>query len=332
MTITARALAESALLYPQKIELATPSLLLVRLEEAQYRAASFLDERGLDGASTVGWVPLEPVEAAVRAIRPLPLSFIFHAGHVGSTLLSRLLDEVPGVLGLREPVPLRNLAAASRHDVVRWLRALLPLWSRGFAGTSHVIVKATSIAGRLAPELMAQRPDMQAVYMSLRPEPYLSVLLAGEATRGDLEKMTHERLSRLRGQLGEELDRERALTLGEGAAVAWLVERLTQARAAQAAGSRMLQLDFDDMLEELPATLERVLIHFALPPQIAQTLAQSPVLGRYSKLSGDHAYSPALRRQTMDQARRDQAEEIALGMTLIERMAARHPQVAALLA
>ena len=38
--------------------------------------------------------------------------FIFHTGHVGSTLVSRLLDETGDVLSLREPLPLRTLADA----------------------------------------------------------------------------------------------------------------------------------------------------------------------------------------------------------------------------
>jgi hypothetical protein len=333
MSVSARALTSSALLYPQKIALTTPALYLVSLAQAQYRAASFLDDRLLDGAAAIGWVPLEPVETAIAAIQPLPLSFIFHAGHVGSTLLSRLLDDVPGVLGLREPLPLRSLAEteAGRHAMRRWLRVLLPLWGRGFDGTRQVIIKATSIAGRLAPDVMAEVPQAHAVYLNLRPEPYLSVLLAGENSLGDLEGMTHERLGRLRSQLGEELDRERALTVGEGAAVAWLAESLAQTRAAQATGPRLLQLDFDDMLADMPAALARVLSHFSLPPEALPGLLQSPTLTRYSKLSGDQPYSPQLRRQMMDQARRDQAAEIALGMALVERMAARHPMVAALM-
>ena len=44
---------------------------------------------------------------------PRPLHFIFHTGHVGSTLVSRLLDETGAVLSLREPSPLRTLAETS---------------------------------------------------------------------------------------------------------------------------------------------------------------------------------------------------------------------------
>ncbi|MEL7190174.1 MAG: hypothetical protein AAGK17_11525, partial [Pseudomonadota bacterium] len=36
--------------------------------------------------------------------------FIFHIGHVGSTLLARLLGEAPDTLALREPQLLRQFA------------------------------------------------------------------------------------------------------------------------------------------------------------------------------------------------------------------------------
>ena len=98
-----------------------------------------------------------------------PVHFIFHTGHVGSTLVSRLLDETGSVLSLREPLPLRTLADA--HDALghvdsllsdaqfdRSLAQFMRLWGRGYATTRCVIVKATSSAGRLAaPILSAQR-------------------------------------------------------------------------------------------------------------------------------------------------------------------------------
>ena len=90
-----------------------------------------------------------------------PLHYILHTGHVGSTLLSRLLDTTGAVLSLREPLPLRTLAEAS--DVLGQPESLLSesqfelvldtfirLWSRGYATTRCVVVKATSAAARVA--------------------------------------------------------------------------------------------------------------------------------------------------------------------------------------
>ena len=149
--------------------------------------ASFLDARLLaNRARPMGWRRWRPSNAVLRQIKPRPLHFIFHAGHVGSTLLSRLLDEVPGVLGLREPLPLRTLArsprpvrAAARPSSACSLSSSRQ-WSRGFADTESGFVKSTSSATGLAPDLMARLPGSRAVALNLAAEPYICTLLAGE--------------------------------------------------------------------------------------------------------------------------------------------------------
>src|SRR5262245_21212235 len=155
-------------LYLQKIDLARDAALLVRLDQAAYRAASFLDDRILTPALKGGWINLPKVIAAARnGVHGRPLHFIFHTRHVGSTLLSRLLDESGCVLSLREPLPLRTLADAS--DVLGLPEALLSpaafedlelalslLWSRGYDDTHSVVLKATSSACRIATSLLGR--------------------------------------------------------------------------------------------------------------------------------------------------------------------------------
>src|SRR6185369_9760771 len=98
-------------IYPQKLDPIRDVVLLVRLDRASYRAASFLDDRILTPTTQGAWLPVAHVAAAAgRTNGARPLHFIFHTGHVGSTLVSRLLEETEAVLGLREPVPLRTLA------------------------------------------------------------------------------------------------------------------------------------------------------------------------------------------------------------------------------
>ncbi len=142
-----------------------------------------------------------------------PLHFIFHTGHVGSTLVSRLLDETGQVLSLREPLPLRTLAEA--HDVLhapesllgpqqfdRLLETLLRLWRRGYAATRAVVVKATSSAARLAPVLLERSAGSRAIYLNLRAEPALATLLAGANSLIDLRGHGAERLKRLSARIG----------------------------------------------------------------------------------------------------------------------------------
>ncbi len=332
-TLTAADLLASPALYPQRLDAIREALFLVRLDRAAYAHASFLDDRILEGAQAIGWVPFAPVAGVAPHVRRRPLHVIFHAGHVGSTLLSRLLDEVPGVLGLREPLPLRSLAEMHDHPsglgFAPALETLLALWARGFDDTHTVILKATSSAGRIAPEVMAAAPQARAVYLNLPAETYIATLLSGDNTVRDLEGHTHERLARLKRLLGVMIDASGPLSIGEGAAVAWLAERFAQSRAAALLGPRLLELDFETMLDNVEATLARVLPHFGLPAGEAARLAASPVMTRYAKQT-DASYSQQLRRDLLAQTRREQGEEIARGMALLEQLAGSFPAVAAL--
>ena len=82
------------MLYPMKLDLARRRVLQIEMDEAAFRAASFLDGRMLTPEVRGGWVALDPwLASSVAQPGTLPLHFIFHTGHVGSTLVSRLLDE-----------------------------------------------------------------------------------------------------------------------------------------------------------------------------------------------------------------------------------------------
>src|SRR5829696_4547741 len=87
--------------YPQRLDLARARVLLVELNEAAYQSASFLDDRILSPATRGAWLPMERIAAAVQSMHaPAPLHYVFHTGHVGSTLVSRLLDTSNKVLSL----------------------------------------------------------------------------------------------------------------------------------------------------------------------------------------------------------------------------------------
>ena len=127
--------------YPQALDVARGLVLVVRMSERAYGAASFLDDRILGPGTEGAWFTLASAARAAGAIAgPRPLHFIFHTGHVGSTLLSRLLDEAGTVLGLREPLPLRTLAEA--QDVLGRPESLLAAaqfegWAIGVRRRGH---------------------------------------------------------------------------------------------------------------------------------------------------------------------------------------------------
>jgi hypothetical protein len=280
-------------------------------------------------------VPVDRVvEAAAQLVDGMrPLHFIFHTGHVGSTLVSRLLDETGRALSLREPLPLRTLAEA--HDLLGapesllgpqhfdgLIETLLRLWRRGYAGTRAVVIKATSSAARLAPVLLERSAGSRAIYLNLRAEPALATLLAGANSLVDLRGHGPERLKRLSARLGAGIAPLYTLSPGELAAMSWLAESMTRREAVDRFASRVLAVDFDDFLGDVAEIMQRILVHFDLPADAAQLaqLAASPVLARYSK-APEHDYGPAIRNAILADARRAHRVEIDRGMRWLEGLA-----------
>jgi hypothetical protein len=320
--------------YPQKVDLVTGMVLLVQFDQSNYREASFLDDRSLGPATKGVWIPLgRAAEASQFVTSTRPLHFIFHTGHVGSTLVSRLLDETCEVLSLREPLPLRTLADA--HDALGHPDSLLSgaqfdfalglfmrLWGRGYDGTRSVVVKATSAAGRLAEPILEASQTPRAIYMNLRAEPYLATLLAGQNSPADLRGHGPERMRRLRARTVAPLAPLHTLALGELAAMSWLAETWTQSQAVARFPGRVIALDFDQFLSTVAESMSRILKHFELSDNIKylSELSDSPVLTRYSK-APEHAYTPNVRAEVLRDSRRHNSEEIAKGIAWLERQA-----------
>jgi hypothetical protein len=333
MTDALADLARSPALYPVALDLVRDAVLFVRMDEVAYNESSFLDERIAARDQTGRWIPFAEVQAVLSAnTSPRPLHFIFHAGHVGSTLLSRLIAETGRVLSLREPLPLRTLAEAydmgtSGLDVR--LEAFLRLWERGFPATEAVVLKATSTAERIAPKLLTLRPEAKAIALNVSVDAYIATLLAGSNSAVDLNKHGPERMHRLK-TMGVEIPQPS--TLGELAAMSWLAEALTQAQMRGEFGARVLALDFDQLLLSLESTMAPVLDHFGITHTDAdiRSIAASPALRRYSKAQ-EHEYSPALRASLLDEARGRYPDQIRSALGWLERLGTTQDKVAALL-
>jgi hypothetical protein len=331
--------------WAHNLDLPGGRVLVLRLDERTYHAASFLDDRILTPSTQGAWLPGATVSEASRRVgEPRPLHFIFHTGHVGSTLLSRLLDETGLVLPLREPLLLRALADAG--ESIGRTESLLSeaqfgalidmsrgLWSRGYASTRAVVVKATSSAGRLAPELLARSPASKAVYLGLAAEPYLATLLGGANSATDLRGHGPGRMRRLLAGRCLPLQPLHALSTGELAALGWLAESLSRRDAVTAHGSRVMRLDFDAFLADVPGQLARVASHFGLAADAAvlAKAATGPVLGRYSK-APQLPFPPGERAARLAESRRSNRDEIARGLAWLERLGAEDAAIAALLA
>jgi len=303
---------------PFELDPASGRLTWLRMSEADYRAASFIDQRLLGPASELRQTDWPVIPAGARR----DAQYIFHIGNVGSTLISRLLGELPQVFALREPLLLRGAGGGSDFDTIA---ALL---SRTFRQDQRANVKATSFTSEIADRLV--RPGSRALFLYATPEAYLENILAGQNSWQTLQALSPVRLARLQGRCpGLEADPGR-MHDGLKAALGWACEMTSLERAAAAlpAGT-VLWMDFDAFLADPVRGFLDVAAHFGAGADeaAARAICEGPLMGRYSKAL-DYEYTPALRREILADARRRHAREIADALNWLGGLETRYPAAA----
>jgi hypothetical protein len=181
--------------------------------------------------------------------------------------------------------------------------------------------------------LLESRPQSRAICLNLRPEPYLATLLAGRNSAEDLRGHAPGRMRRLQARCRSPLDPLHQLSIGELAALGWLVETASQQDAVRRFPERVMAVEYDAFLASVRDGMARILAHLSLPADsgFLAGIGSSPVLQRYSK-APEQPFSPEDRRRLLQESRRDNAAEISRGMAWLERMARSEPQLAAVLA
>lgn len=323
-------LAERPEIFPHQLNLVSDQVLLVKLSAAERKSASFLDQRVLTANTPGAWVPWQAVAGNLKPPAvPKLANYIFHVGHCGSTLLSRLLEFAPDTECLREPLLLRTLAQdiADSHDGRSFLtpqehqlrlQKLSVLWTRG---ANHTIVKATSICTDLMPRVLSLQPAAKAIFIYHRPQAHLETLLAGQNHLIDLKSFAQIRVQRLRQMTNLDIRLDQ-LTLGQLTVLSWLSEVVRLESTQQEFATQIIQVNFDSFLQNPQDTL-LALFRFLNIPVTAETALNaiaSPVMRTYSK-APEHEYSAATRSALMADARRRFQFEIRDGLRWIEKLA-----------
>jgi hypothetical protein len=344
MDLLASSLERSPELFPFDLDTATDQIALIRLTEADYQRASFLDGRILTPQTLRRPVPWPQLEAAVAAARlEETASYIFHIGHAGSTLLSRLLGAHPHVFALREPAILRTLVQTgstsaaiprlwSEPEFDRRLASILKLLSRTFRPEQGAIVKTTSFVSELGAPILARQSHPKAIFMFVPAETYLATILGAVNSPKEARMLAESRLNRLHTHIGGEQWRLAALREGEMVAMSWACEMTALAAAAKEAHEPVLWLNFDRFLDEPAASLASAFRHFGIEsgPAEIDAIISSPERHRYAK-APEHAYDSSLRRRILEQARREQSVEIACGLAWLDRAGAQSAAIASAL-
>ena len=268
---------------------------LVEMTPETYRDASFLDDRMFQQPRNSHLLKWDEVAGSTPADARRDARWIFHIGHVGSTLVARLLGELAGVLSVREPRALRDIALFPPDIRERFTPTLRALFSRSFARDQASLVKATSFVSEIAAELVPA--DGRALFMYSTPRAYISGILAGENSRLELAGMAPTRIEHLSSR---GLHLPQARHEADLAAAAWACGMTA---LEQASGSAVLWLDFDRMLADIEASLKLMAEFFGFDAPDAQlhAIANGPLTKRYSKAT-EYEYSPKLRRDLLSEA------------------------------
>ena len=325
----ATALAASPELFPYALDLHSETVTLLRLSRDDYEQASFLDGRVAGSGKPGRTLPFAQLSDAISAAAlPEQAGFIFHIGHVGSTLLSRLLGRHPAIFSLREPDILRTLALAQSSSITAsHLPVLLKLWSRTYEAGARAIVKASSFVSDLASPILSRDYAPRALVTGVAPEAYLATIFGGANTPTEARALAPFRLARLRARLGCDWRLEE---MSEGAVVAlgWACEASALAAATKSAAGRVRVVDFDAFLARPQQNLSAAFAHFDVAVGAAEiaSLLAGPEMRTYSK-APEYLYDAALRQSVLNEGRARFGTEIRSGLSWLDRAAQDFPQI-----
>lgn len=324
----------------QDLDLVNRRGLLVKLDESGYRQASFLDNRAFRQETLGVWMPLPRIlDRIEKTTAGAPLHAIFHVSHCGSTLVSRLLAELPGCLPVREPLFLLALAQARREDPAiarlddatwdRLFSAMLRHFSRGYRPGSRTLLKATSACGNLVTPLLERSPESRALLMHADLETWLAVMLRHEDVRHNGRFYASAWLMDLRALTGRSDLRLAALADAQMFAVNWLTAMLHFEQASKAHGARVQRLDFEDLLADPAGKLKGLGGFFGFDAGRAAEIVAGPIMSSYAK-NPNTRYDKAARQQQLQESRTKSADEIAAGLKYAESLCKEIPELAPL--
>lgn len=313
----------------QDIDLVNRRGLLVVIRETDYRSASFLDHRVLKPDTKGAWFPLPRLMNQAADIKPeAPAHFIFHVSHCGSTLVSRLLAELPGCLPLREPLAFLNLALArrelgkpvSRLDDTDWdalFDLSMRLASRSYRPGERSVVKTTSACTNLLPPLLNRSQGSRALLLYTDLETWLTTMLRDEKIRENGRYYATAWLTDFMAITDRKDLKLASLTDAEQFALNWLTGMLQFQRARETAPDRVLLCDFEGFLAEPAASLRKIAGLFGLDAARAEEITSGQLMHSYAK-NPSQPFNGEQRRQELRQARTQVGAEISAGLAFAE--------------
>lgn len=247
------------------------SALFVPMDRAAYHRSIFLDRRISTAGQGMMRMPFSAL--AARTDRPLPIGWIFHVAHCGSTLLARALDRISANIVLREPLALRQLAVAGDATALPFTARML---SKRYRADLPTIVKANVPVNFLLPDLIALDPGMRSIFLHCGIRDYLLAILRDDNHRSWMRGITTA-LSASIGDVENLPDSERAAAL-------WLAQMRAFGSAISAL-PHARSLDSEAFFADPRHLLGIVAAHLGVPMTEAEVaeVVDGPLFSTYSK-------------------------------------------------
>ena len=306
----------------------------VETDEEGYREAAFLDnrlDRVLSDEKVIHLKELWPRAVQTKKSQP-SLNFLFHVGHCGSTLISRMLGELPGCFALREPPVLMALARSAAQGLPHWERisdVVMALLTRTYRQEDSAFIKPASHANVLLRYFLQWKKSSRGILLCVDLESYLATMLQEHhrAETREALQWRQEGLKRLAGNISD----LNALDDAKCSAVIWLIQMWELLEAHRDENLNTLWLSFDNFLNEPTSTILKISDFLDLPAdheQIRQLTVDSPLLRSYSK-NVQVSYTAESRRASLQASRRQYAAEIDAAMGWLQQICQRDVSLSA---
>lgn len=290
---------------------------LLQLDEPDYRAASFLDQRVEALAKERRELALRDLQDALPAAAR-PTRCIFHLGHCGSTLLSRALSASPNILPLREPLTLRRLAA--EPTALHLLPLVMAAHSRVFHPAQVVVIKASSTCNRLIEPVLRSHAESQAILMYVPLETYLAGMLGKLTSPSDLSAQAESRLADWQSIPGAPALANEQLNTTKLAVLAWLTGMHYLLAAAGHHPVQTLLCNFETLLNDPQASLTECASFMGLQAENQVILSGWPDISTSYSKQPDLPYSAFNRRKTLHRGRLERGDDIRDGISWAQSM------------
>lgn len=301
----------------------------VRMSPEHYRASSFLDERVKKTEAQPLRLSLAGlVQVCSEAAEPTSTAhYLFHVGHCGSTLLAQVLDDLPDLFVLREPMALRILTELldettvpdGRVDQRRWnalFETVRHMLSRSYDRQDTALIKATSICGNLIEPCLAADPGSRALLMGVTLETYLAGMLRPER-RPELGANSRLRIRQLQARARRRDLRLYEMSDAQKAAMNWMTAMVFFRDALEDPQRRnqVRLVCFDTFLADRQQALRDIAVFLGCSLDEARlaALSASKHFATYAK-NPERAFDASMRAEQLLETRRTVGDEIAVGL------------------